>query len=249
MKLRLYNRSIYTLFILLLLSCKTTQKSVIAPPLEINYPTTTGIKQPTAVLFDIPSGELKESILTHSRASIPTDFSKMEREHVSGKNSSFFSDGDERIIDWNTERAYCFPLPGAKVISSYGGRRRHSGIDLKTHPSDTIRSVFDGVVRMAKRYAAYGNVVVVRHASGVETVYSHNIKNLVKAGTFVLAGEPIALVGRTGRATTEHLHFEIRINGKHLNPTVLFDFDTHLLKDTKFLCKKRGSDFRIETLP
>lgn len=80
-----------------------------------------------------------------------------------------------------TDEDYAFPLPGAKVISPYAGRRRHhSGVDLKTCANDTIVAAFDGIVRMAKPYAAYGNVVVIRHYNGLETVYSHNSKIWLK---------------------------------------------------------------------
>lgn len=62
---------------------------------------------------------------------------------------------------------------------------------------------------MAKTYAAYGNVVVVRHDNGLESIYSHNSRNLVKSGDIVKAGDAVGLTGRTGRATTEHLHHGI----------------------------------------
>lgn len=132
----------------------------------------------------------------------------------------------------DTERRLCFPLPGAKVISPYAGRRKHhSGVDLKTCANDTIISAFDGIVRLAKPYYAYGNVIVVRHYNGLETVYSHNSKNLVKPGDYVKAGQPIALTGRTGRATTEHLHFEVRVNGQHFNPNLVFDLQERKLNN------------------
>lgn len=80
-----------------------------------------------------------------------------------------------------------FPLPKGKVISAYGARRGHSGSDIKTCANDTIRCVFDGVVRMAKHYGGYGKVIVVRHDNGIETIYSHNSKNMVAAGDTVKA--------------------------------------------------------------
>lgn len=136
-------------------------------------------------------------------------------------------------LDSLTDKAFAFPLPGAKVISNYGSRNHrhgHSGIDIKTRAKDTIRCAFDGVVRLAKAYGGYGNVVVVRHPNGLETVYSHNFKNLVKSGDVVKVGEPIGLTGRTGRATTEHLHLETRINGEHFNPNLVFDMEKRMLR-------------------
>ena len=137
---------------------------------------------------------------------------------------------------------WCYPLPGAKVISPYGsrGRRPHSGTDLKTKPNDQILAAFDGEVVFSDTYYGYGNLVRIKHANGLETYYSHNSKNLVKVGDRVKAGDVIALTGRTGRATTEHLHFETRINGQHVNSARFFDHQTHQLRTDAFHKTKDG---------
>lgn len=137
---------------------------------------------------------------------------------------------------------WCYPLPKAKVISPYGSRnrRRHSGVDLKTKPNDEILAAFDGVVTMSQPFAGYGNCIILRHANGLETLYSHNSKNLVKVGDHVKVGQKIALTGRTGRATTEHLHFEVRVNGKHYNPNILFDHATKKIHKHKLVFTKGG---------
>ena len=141
-----------------------------------------------------------------------------------------------------SDKEWCYPLPGAKVISPYGprGGRMHSGVDLKTKPSDPIYAAFDGVVTMSQVYSGYGNCVVLRHANGLETLYSHNVKNLVKVGDQVKCGQIIALTGRTGRATTEHLHFEVRVNGKHYNPNIIFDHTSRQLKKGQVIFYKNG---------
>ena len=155
-----------------------------------------------------------------------TSFSFMEINHLRVKTPGLFDNKSTIVIDLDSlcRGGFAFPLAGAKVISPYGSRRRHAGADIKTCAKDTIRCPFDGVVRLSKPYSAYGNLIVIRHHGGLETVYSHNYKNFVKSGDVVKAGELIALTGRTGRATTEHLHFETRINGQHFNPNLLFDF-------------------------
>lgn len=153
-------------------------------------------------------------------------FSPMETNHIRVATPGLFDKSKQIEIYFNhlSDEEYAFPLPGAKVISPYGrGRRHHSGIDIKTRAKDTIRCAFDGVVRMSKPYSAYGNVIVVRHPSGLETIYSHNFKNFVHSGDSVKTGQAIALTGRSGRASTEHLHFETRINGQHFDPNLLFD--------------------------
>lgn len=141
-----------------------------------------------------------------------------------------------------SDKEWCYPLPGAKVISPYvpRGGRMHSGVDLKTKPSDPIYAAFDGVVTMSQVYSGYGNCVVLRHANGLETLYSHNVKNLVKVGDQVKCGQKIALTGRTGRATTEHLHFEVRVNGKHYNPNIIFDHTSRQLKKGQVIFYKNG---------
>ena len=138
-------------------------------------------------------------------------------------------------------KAWAYPLPGAHVISPYGGARRHSGVDLKTCPNDEIVAAFDGEVVASGPYYGYGNCIRIKHAYGFETLYSHQSKNMVKVGQKVKAGEVIGLTGRTGRATTEHLHFEISFDGKRLDPAIVFDHSSHKLKPvTLHLTKGRG---------
>ena len=139
------------------------------------------------------------------------------------------------------EKAWAYPLPDARVISPYGGARRHSGVDLKTKPNDEIYAAFDGVVVASGPYYGYGNCIRIRHAYGLETLYSHQSKNMVKKGDKVKAGQVIGLTGRTGRATTEHLHFEVSFGGKRLDPAIIFDHSNHKLKAaTLHLTKGKG---------
>ena len=110
----------------------------------------------------------------------------------------------------------------------------HSGVDIKTMPNDDIVAAFDGEVTMSQRYAAYGNLIKIRHKNGLETWYSHNSKNLVSVGDKVKAGQVIALTGQTGRASTAHLHFELRLNGRAVNPLILFDHNAHKVKEEAY---------------
>ena len=244
-----YRKVVIVIAALVAVSCKTYEKSVYYVEPSVNEICLHTTPSQSQVRLHMPSASLLPLVEAKRMLDIPTDFNKMEREHVSAKSPVFFEEGStKRVVDWNEEGSYSFPLPGAKVISRYGGRRRHGGIDLKTFPNDTIRSVFDGVVRMSKTYGAYGKVVVVRHASGVETVYSHNKKNIVAVGDTVLAGAPLALVGRTGRATTEHLHFELRINGTHINPEYFIDFEKRTLKKNCYECRLVSGRMRLKRL-
>lgn len=176
-------------------------------------------------------------------------FSDMEINHVRVATPGLFSERNFVLINLDSlAKNYSFPLPGGKVISGYGTRGGHSGDDIKTFAKDTIRAVFDGVVRMSKMYGGYGNVIVIRHSCGLETVYSHNFKNFVKGGEQVKAGDPIALIGRTGQATTEHVHFETRINGQHFNPSFLFDMKTQTLRSDYLQFLNQGNRLIIRAL-
>lgn len=121
---------------------------------------------------------------------------------------------------------YCIPVPGYKT-SDYGWRRyrMHKGVDLKLQTGDTVRAAFSGKVRKTAYEArGYGYYVVMRHPNGLETVYGHLSKILVKPNQIIKVGDPIALGGSTGRSTGPHLHFETRFLGMALNPNDIFDF-------------------------
>lgn len=210
--------------------------SVVTPDFPQNQVELPPLDDPRSLL---PTAFIDTIFSPHK--AITTNFSAREKAHIAVQDTKRFASSNTEIIDLTLIQPedYAFPLPGGKVISPYGGRRRHhSGTDIKTRANDTIVAAFDGIVRLARPYSAYGNVIVIRHFNGLETVYSHNSKNLVKPGDRVKAGTPIALTGRTGRATTEHLHFEVRFNGVHFNPNYVFRFKTQKLQHNYLICKK-----------
>jgi len=164
-----------------------------------------------------------------------TDFSKLEEPRT--------------IVLRNPEESdFCFPFKG-KLISPYGprGRRFHAGADIKLETGDTVHVAFAGKVRIARVMSGYGKMVVVRHNNGLETVYAHLSKILVNVNQELKAGEVIGLGGRTGRATTSHLHFETRYMGEHFNPNRILNFDNFclatdtLIIDKDFFSKKKSS--------
>lgn len=148
---------------------------------------------------------------------------------------------DSTIIMLNdpSRGPFCFPFKG-KVISQYGyrGHRFHAGMDIKLEAGDTVYNVFDGKVRIARVMSGYGKMVVMRHDNGLETVYAHLSKILVKNNQELHAGDPIGLGGRTGRATTTHLHFETRFLGEHFNPNKIINFDNYCLIQDKLIIDK-----------
>ena len=114
------------------------------------------------------------------------------------------------------------PVSGT-ITSRYGASSRirksdHTGLDIATSSGTPIQVVADGTVTNASYKGSYGNIVKVDHGNNVETWYAHTKKMNVIVGQKVKAGDTIATVGSTGNSTGPHLHFEIRINGKHINP-------------------------------
>ena len=137
---------------------------------------------------------------------------------------------------------YCIPHPG-KVISTFKWRKRrpHKGVDITLNTGDAVYSAFDGVVRIAmptRMSGGYGNVLVIRHANGLETYYGHLSKYLVESGDIVKAGELIGYGGSTGRSTGPHLHFETRYMGQAFDPERIFDFEKGAIRDSVFVWKR-----------
>ena len=208
-----------------------------------------------SILLAVKSHRLLQQTLQFTKLAKGVDIQVVERDPWQDEQLALeqaeaarkidpFKSGDSFTLDLAllSSQPWSYPLPGGKVISPFGSRggRHHSGTDIKTRPNDAILAAFDGVVIMSQRYSAYGNCIILKHANGLETLYSHNSKNLVRVGQQVKAGEKIALTGRTGRASTEHLHFECRVAGTPFNSTLVFNHQTHQLGQWKLLCTKRG---------
>lgn len=113
------------------------------------------------------------------------------------------------------------------ITSPFGPRwrRMHYGLDLKLDRGDTVVSAFEGVVRVSRFHRQFGNVVVIRHANGLETLYGHLSQRLVGSGDHVEAGQVLGLGGSTGRSTGDHLHFETRYRGQPIDPQLLFNVE------------------------
>lgn len=140
---------------------------------------------------------------------------------------------------------FCMPTTHTRITSPFGPRRRrmHNGLDIKVYVGDTIRAAFDGKVRIVRtERRGYGQYIVIRHDNGLETVYGHLSKQLVKENQLVKAGELIGLGGNTGRSTGSHLHFETRFLGIPINPALLFNFPKQdIVADTYTFKRGKGS--------
>lgn len=149
---------------------------------------------------------------------------------------------------------FCMPTYQTRITDVYGyrprRRRMHYGLDVKVYVGDTIRAAFTGKVRIVKNYGrrGYGKMILIRHDNGLETVYGHLSKQLVKENQLVRAGEVIGLGGNTGRSTGSHLHFETRFLGIPINPASMFDFEKQdIVADTYTFHKHKSSSGQRQT--
>lgn len=117
--------------------------------------------------------------------------------------------------------AFEVPIDGATYLSHFGHRhgRRHDGVDLKAGHGTPIWASFRGrVVQAGPGMSGYGNTVTIDHGDGVITRYAHLSGWTVRAGDWVEQRAHIGYEGRTGRASTNHLHYEVVVNGRPVNP-------------------------------
>ena len=139
------------------------------------------------------------------------------------------------------DEKFCFPVKNI-ITSPYGWRMRwnrpHRGVDVRLNTGDPVRAAFNGVVRIARPMGAYGNLVVVRHYNGLETVYGHLSKIKVKPLQVVRAGQVLGLGGSTGRSTGPHLHFEVRFQYEPFDPEWILDFSNYTLRTRKLYLDK-----------
>lgn len=122
------------------------------------------------------------------------------------------------------------------MTSGYGMRRgrMHYGVDLDLETGDPVMVAFPGMVRVSKYNKTFGNVIVVRHYNGLETVYAHLSKRSVEPGALVEAGDTLGLGGNTGRSYGSHLHFEVRFLDQPIDPALIFDLKNGSLKALEF---------------
>jgi murein DD-endopeptidase MepM/ murein hydrolase activator NlpD len=119
-----------------------------------------------------------------------------------------------------------WPVDG-RLIGSFGprqdpfsgeGQEIHKGVDISGEVGTPIHVTADGLVRFADMMSGYGRLVVIDHGGGVETWYAHMSRTYVHAGQEIRRGEPIGAVGISGRVTAPHLHYEVHVNGRPVNP-------------------------------
>ena len=166
----------------------------------------------------------------HWRSNIVNPYTSVPLDSIPYRTTLFLVDSVSRFV--------C-PHQG-KVFSRFGVRhgRRHTGADVPYPTGTPVYCAFDGRVRLAERHKGYGNLIIVRHENGLETLYGHLSRIDVKVGQWVHAGDLIALGGSTGRSTGPHLHFETRYKGYAFDPEWIVDFPNGKLRKNVFVLKR-----------
>jgi murein DD-endopeptidase MepM/ murein hydrolase activator NlpD len=148
-------------------------------------------------------------------------------DDIHQKKFNFGNIQDTMVIILNDSTDHYTPPVVGRITSEFGKRRwrYHYGTDIDLNTGDEVRSAFNGRVRISRYSKTYGNVVVVRHSNGLETLYAHLSKRKVKVDSVLTSGTVIGLGGNTGRSYGSHLHFEVRYFDEALDPRDLISFE------------------------
>lgn len=151
------------------------------------------------------------------------------------------------ILVQSNNNPFLFPCMG-ELKTMYGEMKGffHPGVDLILKAGAPVKTCFDGVVRMAKIFGDYGRVVVVRHYNGLETVYAHLSRIMVKPGQILQAGDVVGVSGKSIKTGEEILHFETRFMNESFNPDLFIDFDEMDLKDNTLILNEGDLEKKVE---
>ena len=176
-------------------------------------------------------------------ASTPANikFTPAETQQISISTPGLFDKSKAFSIDFTSmgDRAYSFPLPVGKATLS----DKEDRLEITSKKGDAVKAMFDGCVRLARKMDRHGNVIVIRHDNGLETVYENNAQNLVQSGQTVKAGQTIAIIGNDGEQGL--CRFFIMVNGSRVNPTTIVNARNHRLYRQVLAFEKRGAIIRI----
>lgn len=177
------------------------------------------------VFTDPETGRQRPGTLLY--ANLTTDGKPNHLYHFKPKNGvmGFYNEKGESLRKGGLMKT---PVDGARISSGFGMRmhpiqgyhKHHKGVDFAVPLGTPVMAAGDGVVERADRYGAYGNYVCIRHSNGYKTAYAHLSKygKGVRRGTHLKQGQVLGYAGATGRATGVHVHYEVLIGDKHVNP-------------------------------
>ena len=186
---------------------------------EFNFDKVPGVGGGDEAVQDIPAKELLQGL-----DSLEATF-KTSGDQLSVLESMMYSE-QLQLAAMPTGR----PTPGY-ITSGFGTRTdpirggvgHHMGIDFDANTGDPVHAAAGGVVVFSGVKSGFGNVVEVDHGNGCTTLYGHNSRLLVHVGDIVRAGQTLAKAGSTGRSTGPHVHFEVHVNGRPVNPRKFLD--------------------------
>lgn len=163
-------------------------------------------------------------------------FTAAEQQQVSIATPGLFAQSQAFNVDFEIFRAkeYSFPLPVGKATLL-----NNRVLRISTSKGDAVKAMLEGYVRLSRKSESMGNVIVVRHDCGLETVYANNAENLVKVGQHVDAGQTIAIVGSKEGET--YCDFSIMVNGGRLNPETFIELKSHKLRRQTVQFRKHGA--------
>lgn len=187
---------------------------------------------------------VNDSLLKFPAYDVYTDFDTSVIHVVEKMDWANFKDSIHILLNDPEYCGYVHPFKG-NVTSGFGFRhgQPHLGMDVKLEIGDSVHAAFEGKVRIAKKNKSYGNVVIIRHANGLETYYAHLSKLLVEAGQDVDAGTIIGLGGNTGHSFGSHLHFEVRYKGMPIDPNDVVNFAEFKLKEDTLVITKKTFEY------
>ena len=196
------------------------------------------------IVTDKQTQQKKNQVLSNTRKTREYYMSKLSEEERSLQSQ--IDEYNKQVSDIETEikllaansisgnyigGTFTWPVPGFTTLTSLYGMRvhpitgaykLHTGIDIGAPRGSTFVAAANGIVSKATFNTAYGNMVIIDHGGGVQTLYAHGDEILVQLGQAVSSGTPILKVGSTGYSTGPHAHFEVRINGETVNPLTFF---------------------------
>jgi len=204
-----------------------------------------GLRQELALLAETDA-QLRSSLVTNTDetpaepagiggalASDPTDMSELQQQinalklaielrreaqdEIHSLLTEEYSQQSSTPQGWPT-KGWLTSYFGVRKGPFSGRERMHEGLDIAANTGTAVRATADGVVVRARIDSTFGKMVMIDHGYGYRTIYAHNSRLRVKAGSRVKRGDPIAEVGNTGRSTGPHLHYEVHLNGVPVNP-------------------------------
>ncbi|WP_300187816.1 M23 family metallopeptidase [Fibrobacter sp.] len=194
---------------------------------------------PDSVNNEHASGPANEQVSNTKPNEVKKAAPKQPQSRKSGNNGEFF--------DFST---MLLPITHEALVGSpYGIRshRLHRGVDVNVIKDEPVVAAYPGIVTMSRyNKGGYGNYVLIKHPNGIETLYAHLSKRLLKVGDEVFPGDIVGLAGNSGRSSAAHLHFEIRYGEVNIDPCTIIDFPHWSLKDgvDQFSMKKATAAHR-----